>query len=259
MPPRARRYVVTGASSGLGEALAREILRRGDEVWGVARRGAVLDALARELGGSRFHRSVCDVADPEAVRSACRAMREAGFIPDSVILNAGVNAPDAEEGFDARRFDSMVQVNLLGASTWVGEWLPEFLRRGEGAFTAVSSMAAIQGNPRSMGYAVSKRALSEFFRYLRARYGHAPVTFTTVHLGPIDTPMSRATTLLPGAMSAEAAARATLKATDRRRRAVYVPVWMLGVSWGARLAPDFLMRRVAGAAAGKRAEGRPPA
>ncbi len=248
----ASRYLVTGASSGLGKALSTLIARRGGSVWGIARRPGPLEETARELGPDRFRWSACDTGDPESVRASCRTMRGAGFVPDVVILNAGINTYDAEGNFDAARFDAMIRANLLGVSTWIAEWLPEFLARKHGAFAAVSSMAAIQGNPRSMGYCVSKRALSELFRYLRVRYGHSVVPFTTIHLGAIDTPMSRSTRLMPGAYTADRAARIVLEATERRRRSVYRPSWALAVSLAARAAPDALVAWAAGKAAARK-------
>lgn len=253
--PAPSRYLVTGASSGLGLALAREIVRRGGSVWGVARREALLAEAAKEAP-DRFRWTACDTGDREAVRSAAAEMERAGFFPEAAVLNAGVNVPDAEEAFDAGRFEEMLRVNLLGTVYWVEALLPAFQRRG-GRFVAISSMAAIQGNPRSIGYAVSKHALSETVRYLRLRYGGGDVSFSAVHLGAIDTPMSRSTTMMPGAMSAERAARIVLAAAEGRRRSVYRPLWMRAVSLGARSAPEALLARMT-ARVGSRKPSRDP-
>ncbi|MFQ6111106.1 MAG: SDR family oxidoreductase, partial [Nitrospinota bacterium] len=84
-------YFITGVSSGIGQGLARELARRGHRIWGVARREKRLAELARELGADRFLFSVCDVSRSEDVRATTREMERAGFLPEVVILNAGIN------------------------------------------------------------------------------------------------------------------------------------------------------------------------
>lgn len=218
--------LITGASSGVGEALSRTLANRGFRVWGVARRSDLLEKLKKELPVGCFFYSLCDVTSPDDVQAVLRSMDSEGFSPDIVILNAGVNAYDLEPGFNFAHCEYVFRVNLFGALIWVDHLLPRFLKEGGGHFVAISSMSAFLVNPRGTAYAASKAALSMAFESLRLRYLWTPIRFTTVHLGPVNTAM------WPGGkflfvLSPEEAAKRILGAIERGKNVYNCPAFLV--------------------------------
>lgn len=182
--------LITGASSGIGRALAVELVAAGHTVWGVARRRELLEALGQELNHERFRWSVADVLDPASVDAAVGQMRAAGYTPDAVVLNAGTFAEDLEPEYRYDTVHRVLQTNVDGALIWVDRFLPEFRRRKTGQFVAISSVSAYRPDTTSVAYSASKAALSMAFRCLRLRYAKSGIRFKTIHFGPVATAIS---------------------------------------------------------------------
>lgn len=182
--------LITGASSGIGRALASELVAHGHRVWGVARRRDLLESLARQLGSEGFRWTAVDVLDPASVDVAVSQMRAVGFTPDAVVLNAGTFAEDLEPEYRYDTVQRVLATNVDGALIWVDRFLPEFRRRKAGQFVAVSSVSAYRPDTTSVAYSASKAALSMAFRCLRLRYRSSGVRFKTIHFGPVATAIS---------------------------------------------------------------------
>ncbi|MFQ5915293.1 MAG: SDR family NAD(P)-dependent oxidoreductase [Nitrospinota bacterium] len=236
-------YLVTGASSGIGRALARELVRRGHRVWGAARREELLAGLQQELGGDGFRFSVCDVGRIEDVRRAKSAMDRAGFFPEVIILNAGVNPEAGGTPFSLATFEAVTRVNLLGAMVWVEAFLSTYRARGRGQFAAISSLAAYRGDARWVAYCASKSALSRAFEALRARHRRHGVTFTTIHLGAADTGMGSGSRS-PFCLTEERAVRRILAAIERRASSVTIPRSLRLIVELMRILPDAVFSRL---------------
>lgn len=235
-------YFITGASSGIGRALAQEVCRRGNRVWGVARRKDRLVELADELGHERFLFSVCDVSRAEDVRSTAQAMERSRFHPDVVILNAGVAPETPGSTFSLEDLEKAMRVNLFGALAWVEIFLPAFRVRGRGQFVAISSVAAFRGYGRRPAYCASKAALSRVFEALRGRYAKDRMVFTTIHLGLTDTGMGKRV-YSPLRLKEGQAVRLILAAVERRVHSVTIPRLSRLVIELLRVVPDPLLSR----------------
>lgn len=243
------RYVITGASSGLGRGFARALVAHGDSVWGVARRGEQLQELSKTLGRDRFSFTVCDVGRLESVRTTASAMRDAGFEPDVVVLNAGINPERLGAPFDIETFQEVLQINAVGALAWVHEFLPAFRARGRGQFVAISSSAAYRGDARWVAYGASKAALSRAFEALRGRHASDGLVFTTVHLGAVVTGMG-SEARSPFRLTEKQAVTRTLAAIERGATSVTIPRYLRVIVEAMRMLPDPLFSRmVAGALA----------
>lgn len=233
-------YFITGASSGIGRALAQEVCRHKNRVWGVARRKDRLVELADELGHERFLFSVCDVSRAEDVRSTAQAMERSRFHPDVVILNAGVAPEPPGSTFSLEDFEKAMRVNLFGALAWVEVFLPTFRIQGRGQFVAISSTAAFRGYGRRPAYCASKAGLSRAFEALRGRYTRDGVVFTTIHLGLTDTGMGKKV-YTPLRLKEDQAVRLILAAIDRHAHSVTIPRLSRLVIELLRVVPDPLL------------------
>ena len=231
---------ITGISSGVGRDLARQSLAAGHEVWGVARRGDELASFAAEMATERLRTTVCDVQDHDACRVLVQTMRIAGWIPDIVVLNAGVYVQDIQHSFEFSAHQTSFAVNLDGALLWVAEFLPDFLARGSGTFIAISSTAAFRPSG-SASYSASKAALSMAFRQFALSFASAGITFSTVHFGPIDTRLwpGRRLFLVP---SPERAAGFVMRVFDRRGGSFFYPRFTTTVLRIGAMVPDAVFR-----------------
>lgn len=205
-----RRIFITGVTAGLGRSLVQEFLAHGYEVWGIGR-SAMDDAVP---AGGKFVYTTADVTRAEDVDRIMRAMNASHFIPDIVLLNAGVALDDVEASFRFPAFKKSVETNLFGAITWIESFLPAFLERG-GTFAAVSSLSAYRAmNRHKIGYPCSKAALNMAFEGMRIQYGGKGVRFVTFCPGPMR---SEGNSLF--AISYQAAAKRIFLHLHQRRRA----------------------------------------
>jgi len=182
------KIFITGVSSGIGRAIAMQSAQLGHEVWGLARRRNLLEELQRDIG-SALTISVADVTSVEDMTRVAAQMRQEGFIPDVVVLNAGTQLQDVEDGLVFSQVQHSLRTNVEGPLFWVAEFLPEFLKRNSGSFVAISSTAAYRPIKDFVAYPATKTALSMAFRGLRLNFADSAVVFSTVHLGPVATDM----------------------------------------------------------------------
>jgi len=217
-----RVALITGASSGIGEALARRLLD-GYRLTLVARRGERLTRLVQELGGpDRALPLVCDVRDGEAVAAAARVALDHWGRLDLLVLNAGVGGMSDFGRFDVAVAARVIDTNLMGALHWLAPCLPE-LERADGTVVGISSLAAGFGSPRSPVYCASKAALSTFLEGMRVACRDRSVHILTVEPGWVYTEMTAPFGRLPMAVDADAAARRIVRAIHRRRAILRFP------------------------------------
>ena len=189
LPRRPSTLLITGASSGIGRALALEYARAGTKLALCARRAAELDetaAAARKLGGS----ALCiplDVTDVEAVDEAVRrADRELGGL-DMVIANAGRGDTKLSTRLTWSDVGPVLDVNVRGAIATLLAAIPVFLAQKHGHLVGVSSLAGARGLPTSAAYSASKAALSVFLESLRIDLAPTGLRVTDVQPGFVAT------------------------------------------------------------------------
>ncbi|MDX6270642.1 MAG: hypothetical protein QOD28_1865 [Acidobacteriota bacterium] len=224
-----RTVLITGASSGIGEALAVEFGRRGASVGLLARREEVLREVAGkvEAAGGRALAVAVDVRDAGEVKAAVGKVSARFGRVDVLVANAGKGELTLAREFDIEVVTEVLSVNLLGAMNSVAAVLPEMLARGAGQIVGISSLAAFRGFPGSGAYCASKAALSTFFESLRVELRPRNIYVTTIHPGFIDTPMTRGRNRkMPFLLDAERAAQLMLGAIESRRRTYAFP-WQL--------------------------------
>lgn len=178
---------ITGASSGIGAALAHELASRGARLILSARRGERLQEVAGRLEGSEHRLMPLDVADHEAVRSVAERVVSVNGPPTMAVFNAGIGqrslARDTNLAVDRRLMDT----NYFGTIALAKALLPGMRQAGEGRFVVVSSLVGRIGSPLRSGYAASKHALHGFFESLRAEEHDSGLRVTLVCPGFIRT------------------------------------------------------------------------
>ncbi len=241
--------VITGASEGIGAAIARRFAREGARVVLAARSEEKLKALAEELGSERALAVPTDVTDAEQVKRLMARTREHFGGLDILVNNAGVGLYASVAEMAWADFEQMWKVNFFGAVRCIREALPD-LRERRGMVVNISSVAGKLAIPYLTGYCASKFALNALSTGLRMELTQAGVRVVVVCPGTVRTPFHQSafrSNRLPevfaqrsrGGISAERVAAATLRAVVRGRREVVVP-WRLRLAVGFRnLLPAF--------------------
>jgi NAD(P)-dependent dehydrogenase (short-subunit alcohol dehydrogenase family) len=245
-----RTAIVVGASSGIGEAIARRLAREGCRVALVARRetelGALRSAIEREYGEGRTISRVHDVRDGAAVPGLWDSIeRELGPV-DLMVFAAGIMLPVAETEYSWEKDREIFEVNLIGAAAWLDQAALRMEAARHGTIVGISSVAGDRGRRGNPAYAASKAAMNSLLESLRNRLSRHGVTVTTVRPGFVATPMTAGLKLPPRlTISAGLAAHLTLAAARKKRGVdVYVPGRWALIMWIVRHIPSFVFRRM---------------
>ena len=181
-----RRVLVTGASRGIGEALARAFAAAGARVALVARSEGAIKELAAELGGAAHP---ADLADPDQVDGLIGRVEADGGPVDVLVNNAGIDATGWFPTTPEARLQQIVQVNLMAPMLLCRQAIPGMLDRGLGHVVNISSLAGTAVFPGLVHYSTTKAGLSHFTAGLRADLKGLPVGATLVEVGPVPTDM----------------------------------------------------------------------
>ena len=225
------RVFVTGASSGLGEAVALEYARRhpGARIGVAARRRERLDALAARMPDGVAVPYALDVTDRDALHAAAHDFVGRFGAPDVVVANAGVNGPTltGTPGDDAS-FERILRTNVVGVFDTFAPFVAPMRSRGRGTLAGVASVAGIRGMPSLGGYCASKAATIAYLESLRLELRPSGLKVVTIAPGYIRTPMTaRNPYPMPFLMDADAFARRAVDAIARGRSFVVIP-WQMG-------------------------------
>jgi short-subunit dehydrogenase len=238
--------VVTGASSGIGWALAKALAAAGARVGLVARRRDALEQLAAEIGqtGGTAAVAPADVGDRVSVVAAIHDVAARLGPVDLLVANAGVGAPTLLEPFNVAEIEKMFRVNTLGVVYAIEAVLPDMLRRGRGHLAAVSSLGAYKGLPGESGYCASKAAVNTFLEGLRIQLRGRGIVVTTICPGFVRTPMTSVNEFhMPFLLEADEAARRIVRALGRRKKVFNFP-WPTALLMRlTRWLPDWVMAR----------------
>ncbi len=231
MPAERPVAIVTGASSGIGRALALRLGAEGYRVGLIARRREELDQAAFAIiqAGGTAVTDVADVGDRPALRAAIAAVeRRLGPI-DVMVANAGYGMPTHLDPLNIADVDKTFRVNVMGVIYSIEAVLPGMLARRRGHLVAISSLAAFKGLPGESAYCASKAAVNAYMEGLRIALRSRGVVVTTVCPGFVQTPMTTMNTAMPFLMSADEAARRIARTIARRRGGVVRFPWPMAI------------------------------
>ena len=224
------RVFITGASSGIGAALARHYAAQGAVLGLVARRTAALQALQAALPGAHAAYAV-DVADSKRLAAAAADFIARFGLPDIVIANAGVSVGTlTEEAGDLPAFERVLRTNVLGLVATLQPFVAPMRTRGGGRLVGIASVAGIRGLPGAAAYSASKAAAIACLESLRVELHGSGVRVVTIAPGYIATPMTAVNAYpMPFLLPAEEAAPRFARAIEAGVSYTVIP-WQMGIA-----------------------------
>jgi short-subunit dehydrogenase len=181
-----RAAVVTGASSGIGTEIARELHRRGHQVVLVARSADRLDALAADLGDAA-HPLPADLADRTDRAGLADRVAALGLSVDVLVNNAGLSTVGPVAACDPDAELNMIEVDVVAVADLCSRFLPAMVGRGRGALLNVASTAAFQPLPGQAGYSAAKAFVLSYTQSLAGELRGTGVSATALCPGPVET------------------------------------------------------------------------
>ena len=183
--------VVTGASRGLGKYFSAQLIEKGAVVFGLARNEADLNGVRSELG-ERFHPIVCDVTDPDAVKTAFSTVQESADSLDILINNAGLGRFGGISDLSLDDWNLQIDVNLNGAHYCAREVVPTMQKQNEqsgfgGHIINIASVAGLIGNPNLSAYNATKFALCGYSEALMKELREDGIKVSCIYPGSVAT------------------------------------------------------------------------
>ncbi len=214
-----KRAIVVGASSGMGEALARALAHDGSKVALVARREDKLRALAGETDALFYVHDVTDTGSVPALFA--RITQDLGGL-DLIIYAAGIMPQVGPAEYDTAKDAGTIAANFTGAVAWLNEAAPRFETAKHGTIVGISSVAGDRGRRGNPVYGATKAAFNAYLESLRNRIERKGAFVVTIKPGPVRTPMTAGLSM-PGMIEADQAAAEILAAAKDKVRVAYVP------------------------------------
>ena len=239
------RIFITGASSGIGEALARHYAAQGATLGLVARRGTELGRLAAELGAAT-RTYACDVRDAQSMRAAAADFVASHGSPDVVIANAGISRGTLTQvSADTRAFEEIIAINLIGMVNTFQPFVDAMTAARRGKLVGIASVAGYRGLPGAAAYSASKAAVIAYLEALRVELNPSGVRVITICPGYIATPMTKGNPYpMPFLLSADAAATKIGRIIERGASYAVIPWQMAVLARILRVVPNWLFDRV---------------
>ena len=221
-----KRAIVVGASSGIGEALARCLVQSGCRVALVARREETLQSIAESLNvGSAAPLANVYAHDVQETASVAllfgQIVSDLGGL-DLIIYASGIMPRVAPEEYNTDKDSEIIAVNFTGAVAWLNEAARRFEKLGSGTIVGISSVAGERGRRGNPVYGATKAALNIYLESLRNRIERRGALVVTVKPGPVETPMTQGLKM-PGMIPVDQAALEILTAAQRHIRVAFVP------------------------------------
>lgn len=249
MNPSSPLVFITGASSGIGQALAWRFHQAGWRLALVARRTDEVKtwASARGISADSYQIYSADVSLPDSIVATGQACLQAQGLPDVVIANAGISIGiDTAERRDVDVFARVLAVNNTGLVATFHPFVAAMRKRGSGRLVGISSVAGIRGLPGHGAYCASKAGAIAYCESLRGELRGTGVRVVTICPGYIDTPLTRGNRYaMPFLMPADAFAERAFRAIESGTSYRVIP-WQMGiVARLMRVLPDAVFDRLA--------------
>ncbi len=244
-----QRVIITGASSGIGTALARHYAQRGAVLGLIARRKTELEQLAAQLP-TPVHIYPADVRDALALQAVAADFLARHGSPDIVIANAGVSTGTLTEfAEDLAAFQEVIDINVMGMVKTFQPFLAAMRAAGHGTLVGIASVAGYRGLPGAAAYSASKAAAISYLESLRVELAASGIKVITLCPGYIATPMTAMNPYpMPFLLGTDAAARKIAVIIDRGQTFAVIPWQMAIVARVLHVLPNWLYDRLFGSA-----------
>ena len=245
-----KNALIVGASSGIGEELARQLARSGCNVALAARRADELARIAAAIQAEPgTAKALCyphDVRETERVPTLFQQIAHDLGGLDLVVYASGVMPIVQPDEYDFTKDRQMLDVNVAGAVTWLNEAAQRFERAGAGTLVGISSVAGDRGRRGMPVYGASKAFLDTYLEALRNRIARSGAAVVVIKPGPVATPMTEAMDQkkLPFLITADKAASLILEAAAKRRAVAYVPGIWRPIMFIVRNIPSLIFRKM---------------
>ena len=240
------KIIITGASSGLGKALAKHYASLGSTLGLIARNKTSLESLVNELPDTTSIFYDIDVRDAESMQSAASDFIQRYGCPDIVIANAGISQGTLTEyAEDSKVFESILATNVTGIVNTFQPFITVMRTQGKGNLVGISSVASYRGLPGASAYSSSKAAANSYLESLRVEMYGSGVSVITICPGYIVTPMTANNPFqMPFIMTAQTAAKKIVHIINHKKVFSVIP-WQMGiVARILKLLPNFVYDRL---------------
>ncbi len=248
MTMKNKNIIITGASSGIGKEVARELSRRQANLLLLARNIDALQDLKNELSNdtSKIEIMKCDVSNPEDIKQAVDYACELFGKIDRAILNAGIEENVSFHDLDSAKLEFVYRVNVFGISRFLGLLIPVI--KGEGGFiAAVTSLADARSFPGSAAYCSTKIAASYLLESARAELSHTKIKIITIKPGFVRSPMTASHPYyMPFLMDADKAAKIIVNGIEKGKSRIYFPKRTAFLTYILSCMPDAVYDYLAG-------------
>lgn len=240
------KIIITGASSGLGKALAKHYASLGSTLGLIARNKPSLESLVNELPDTASIFYDIDVRDAESMQSAASDFIQRYGCPDIVIANAGISQGTLTEyAEDSKIFESILATNVTGIVNTFQPFITVMRTQGKGNLVGISSVASCRGLPGASAYSASKAAANSYLESLRVEMYGSGISVITICPGYIVTPMTANNPFqMPFIMTAETAAKKIVHIINHKKIFSVIP-WQMGIiARILKLLPNFVYDRL---------------
>lgn len=238
-----KKIIIIGATSGIGEELARQACRKGYITGGTGRRVERLRSLKEELGRN-FHFSEMDVTDYEEAKATFHTLIDKMGGVDIIVLNAGISNYQASSVTGMEQM--VIDVNVSGFVQLFGEAFQYFRKQGHGQIVGVSSIAGLFGSSRAAPYSASKAFISTYMQAYRQRSNKLKedITITDVLPGFVESEMTEGKKGMFWVASTEKAVSQMLRDIEKKKSYSYITRrWRL-IAWLIKLTPNWILDRI---------------
>lgn len=239
-----KQIVITGASTGIGKALALKYGNEENTLWLIARSTDKLNKIVDEIknNGGEANSIPCDLSNTEKMLEISQNIEDRSGGIDLLIVNAGYSSRLFYHGNDnIKEAQKMIDLNFLSAIIMIEYFVQKMIKKNSGHIVGVASVAGFRGMPTAGVYSATKAGFATYLEGLRVSLGNYKIDITTINPGFVDTPMTQnKNNPKPFLTTPKNAATMITKAITKKKKRFIFPKPMIFVGWFVRNLPNFL-------------------